>query len=99
MTGVPIDSNVGGYFGPYLKFGGWDALEVQGKLEEAAGQYREVIRSEPKTAIVYVSLGAVLEKQGKTGEAEVQYREALKIDTNAGEARSRLNAVLQRRKK
>ncbi len=31
MTGVPIDSNVGGYFGPYLKFGGWDALEVQGK--------------------------------------------------------------------
>lgn len=33
MTGVPIDSNVGGYFGPYLKFGGWDALEVQGKAE------------------------------------------------------------------
>ncbi|GAB1457962.1 hypothetical protein MASR2M48_32700 [Spirochaetota bacterium] len=31
MTGVPIDSNVGGYFGPYLKFGGWDALEIQGK--------------------------------------------------------------------
>jgi aldehyde:ferredoxin oxidoreductase len=31
MTGVPIDSNVGGYFGPFLKFGGWDALEVQGK--------------------------------------------------------------------
>jgi len=37
MTGVPIDSNVGGYFGPYLKFGGWDALEVQGKSD------REVI--------------------------------------------------------
>ncbi len=33
MTGVPIDSNVGGYFGPYLKFGGWDALEVQGKAD------------------------------------------------------------------
>ncbi|HAW85394.1 MAG: aldehyde:ferredoxin oxidoreductase [Spirochaetes bacterium GWD1_61_31] len=31
MTGVPIDSNVGGFFGPYLKFGGWDALELQGK--------------------------------------------------------------------
>mgnify|MGYP005841096451 FL=1 len=30
-TGVPIDSNVGGFFGPYLKFGGWDALELQGK--------------------------------------------------------------------
>ncbi len=33
MTEVPIDSNVGGYFGPYLKFGGWDALELQGKSD------------------------------------------------------------------
>jgi aldehyde:ferredoxin oxidoreductase len=33
MTGVPIDSNVGGFFGPYLKFGGWDAMEIQGKAE------------------------------------------------------------------
>ena len=31
LTGIVIDSNVGGYFGPYLKFAGWDALEVQGK--------------------------------------------------------------------
>jgi aldehyde:ferredoxin oxidoreductase len=31
LTGIVIDSNVGGYFGPYLKFSGWDALEVQGK--------------------------------------------------------------------
>ncbi len=33
MTDIPIDSNVGGYFGPYLKFSGWDALELQGKAE------------------------------------------------------------------
>jgi aldehyde:ferredoxin oxidoreductase len=33
LTGVVVDSNVGGYFGPYLKFAGWDALEVQGKPE------------------------------------------------------------------
>jgi len=33
LTGSVIDSNVGGYFGPYLKFAGWDALEVQGKAE------------------------------------------------------------------
>ena len=30
-TGIPIDSNVGGYFGPYLKFSGFDALQVVGK--------------------------------------------------------------------
>src|SRR6056297_1058310 len=34
MTDIPIDSNVGGYIGPYLKFSGWDGLEVQGKAKE-----------------------------------------------------------------
>ena len=33
-TGIVIDSNVGGYFGPYLKFSGFDALELQGKAEK-----------------------------------------------------------------
>jgi aldehyde:ferredoxin oxidoreductase len=30
-TGSVMDSNVGGYFGPYLKFSGFDAIEVQGE--------------------------------------------------------------------
>ncbi len=34
LTDIPIDSNVGGYFGPFLKFAGWDALEIQGKAEK-----------------------------------------------------------------
>ncbi|HLO67137.1 MAG TPA: aldehyde ferredoxin oxidoreductase C-terminal domain-containing protein [Holophaga sp.] len=34
QTGIPIDSNVGGHFGPFLKFSGFDALELQGKAEE-----------------------------------------------------------------
>ena len=33
LTNIPIDSNVGGYFGPYLKFSGYDAMEIQGKAE------------------------------------------------------------------
>ena len=33
-TGSIIDSNVGGHFGPLLKFAGWDAMEVQGKAEK-----------------------------------------------------------------
>jgi len=32
-TGSVVDSNVGGYVGPYLKFSGWDALEIQGKAD------------------------------------------------------------------
>jgi aldehyde:ferredoxin oxidoreductase len=34
LTDIPIDSNVGGYFGPYFKFSGFDALEIQGKAAE-----------------------------------------------------------------
>jgi len=34
LTDNVIDSNVGGYFGPYLKFAGWDAFELQGKSDE-----------------------------------------------------------------
>jgi aldehyde:ferredoxin oxidoreductase len=37
QTEIPIDSNVGGYYGPLLKFSGFDALELQGKSD------REVI--------------------------------------------------------
>jgi aldehyde:ferredoxin oxidoreductase len=34
LTGIPVDCNVGGHFGPYTKFSGWDALEIQGRAEE-----------------------------------------------------------------
>lgn len=34
LTNVVIDSNVGGHFGPLLKFAGWDALEIQGKAQQ-----------------------------------------------------------------
>ncbi|MBW6491773.1 MAG: hypothetical protein K0B15_11340 [Lentimicrobium sp.] len=34
QTDIVIDSNVGGYFGPFLKFCGFDALELQGKTDK-----------------------------------------------------------------
>jgi aldehyde:ferredoxin oxidoreductase len=34
LTENVIDSNVGGYFAPFLKFSGFDAFEVQGKAAE-----------------------------------------------------------------
>ena len=33
-TNIICDSNVGGFFGPYLKFAGFDALEIQGKAKD-----------------------------------------------------------------
>jgi aldehyde:ferredoxin oxidoreductase len=34
LTGSVMDSNVGGYFGPYLKFAGFDAMQIQGKSDQ-----------------------------------------------------------------
>ena len=31
LTGAPVDSNVGGYFGPYKKFAGFDVIQIDGK--------------------------------------------------------------------
>lgn len=33
QTDIAIDSNVGGYFGPFMKFSGFDAIELQGKAK------------------------------------------------------------------
>jgi aldehyde:ferredoxin oxidoreductase len=33
QTNSVIDSNVGGFFGPFLKFSGFDSIELQGKAE------------------------------------------------------------------
>ncbi len=33
LTKSIMDSNGGGHFGPFLKFAGWDALEIQGKSD------------------------------------------------------------------
>jgi aldehyde:ferredoxin oxidoreductase len=34
QTDSVMDSNVGGFFGPFLKFSGFDALEIQGKSDK-----------------------------------------------------------------
>jgi aldehyde:ferredoxin oxidoreductase len=51
LTDIPIDSNVGGFFGPFLKFSGFDAIEIQGKAEKDVivfidGIHHKVIISE-----------------------------------------------------
>ncbi|MFX0029914.1 MAG: aldehyde ferredoxin oxidoreductase family protein [Candidatus Hermodarchaeota archaeon] len=51
LTSIIVDSNVGGYFGPYLKFSGFDALEIQGKAQEEVIIYIDgvegVVKIEP----------------------------------------------------
>ncbi len=53
-----MDSNVGGHFGPYMKFSGFDALELQGKansnniiiLIDGVKQYHQHHRSAGRTS-------------------------------------------------
>ncbi len=33
QTDIPIDSNVGGYYGPFVKFAGFEGIEIQGKAK------------------------------------------------------------------
>jgi aldehyde:ferredoxin oxidoreductase len=57
LTNIVIDSNVGGYYGPYLKFAGWDAIEIQGKAEEPVvvvvdgNEGRVTIETAPKESV------------------------------------------------
>jgi hypothetical protein len=56
-TGSVMDCNVGGYFGPYLKFAGFDAMMVIGKAEEEvivyldAINHRVTVETAPKESI------------------------------------------------
>lgn len=43
QTEIPIDSNVGGFFGPFLKLAGYDAIEIQGKADKDVVIYVDAI--------------------------------------------------------
>lgn len=57
QTDQVIDSNVGGFFGPFLKFAGFDALELQGKAEKDVIIYIDGINH--KVEIIDAPLEAV----------------------------------------
>src|SRR5277367_3732942 len=50
------------------------ALEQQGKLDEAVQAWRAIIQKDPKDANALASLGVVLSRQQKYGEAASAYR-------------------------
>jgi Flp pilus assembly protein TadD len=55
------------------------ALFREGRLEEAAAQYREALRIYPAYPDAHNNLGDTLFQQGRTEEATAQYLEALRI--------------------
>ncbi|MCB2178500.1 aldehyde:ferredoxin oxidoreductase [bacterium] len=56
-TKIVVDSNVGGYYGPYLKFAGWDAIELQGIADKEVIVY--VDGTEGKVQIIEAPMETV----------------------------------------
>jgi len=56
-----------------------NALQKQGKLEEAIESYRKAIEIQPDYIYAHNGLGNVLREQGKFGEAIEAYRKAIEI--------------------
>jgi eukaryotic-like serine/threonine-protein kinase len=57
-----------------------NALDSQGKLDEAIAEYRKAIDLDPKYPYAHCNLGNVLAKQNKPDEAIAEYRKAIDLD-------------------
>jgi aldehyde:ferredoxin oxidoreductase len=93
VTNVVIDSNVGGHFGPLLKFAGWDALEIQGKADQdvivvidgPAG--RVTIEEAPDVPVDTHLVGHWLIEQMAEKEEDRQFMSVVSAGTGAEHAR------------
>jgi tetratricopeptide (TPR) repeat protein len=73
------------------------ALLEQGKLDEAIGQFEEVVQVEPDYADGHINLGAALEKKGQSDEAIRQYEAALRLRPDSAAAHKSLGAALDKK--
>jgi protein O-GlcNAc transferase len=64
-----------------------NALQAQGKLQEAAASYRRALSHKPDYAEAHVNLGNALREQGQSAEAAASYQRALVLDRDNTEAR------------
>jgi superkiller protein 3 len=71
-----------------------NALQHQGKLEEAVAEFRTAIRLRPDLVGANHNLGVALDERGKTQEALVAFREAIRLDPDNGAVHNSLALVL-----
>ncbi len=78
-TGSVMDSNVGGHFGPLLKFAGFDAIELQGKAPEDvlvvidARRHRVSVEAAPHEAVNSYDLAEQLHHMYADSPDELQH--------------------------
>ena len=71
-----------------------NALEDQGRLDEAIAHYTEALRIDPGLADSYNNIGLALTKLGKSDEATTNFLKAIKISPNYAAAHYNLGTVL-----
>jgi len=71
-----------------------DALQSQGKLDQAAQQYRQALTVVPDNYEAHSSLGNVLDKQGLPEEALKEFRLSLAIEPNQAQAHFKIGRIL-----
>lgn len=77
-TGSVMDCNVGGHFGPLLKFAGFDSLEIQGKAKEDVlliidgKRHRVTIETAPHEAVNSIELMEQLHHMYAENREELQ---------------------------
>jgi aldehyde:ferredoxin oxidoreductase len=78
LTGSVMDCNVGGHFGPLLKFAGFDALEVRGKASEFVmlvidgDAHRVTLETAPHEALDSYDVASQLHRMYARTPAELQ---------------------------
>jgi tetratricopeptide (TPR) repeat protein len=70
------------------------ALDAQGKLDQAMAHYAEALRLDPHYATAHKHLGLDLEEQGKLDQAIDHYAEALRLEPHYAEAHNNLGVAL-----
>lgn len=70
------------------------ALDQQGRLEEAVLQYNKALQIKPEFAMAHNNLGAALSRQGKLKKAIYHFNEAVEIHPDYTQARNNLATVL-----
>jgi tetratricopeptide (TPR) repeat protein len=76
-----------------------NALDAQGKLDEAVKQYEQAIARQPDHAVVHDNLANTFFKQGKDAEAEAAYRKAASLDPTLTSSRFYLGILLLKKGK
>jgi tetratricopeptide (TPR) repeat protein len=71
-----------------------EALVLEGDSEQAATEFKQVIRLKPDLPVAHFNLGLVLLKLGQTGPAIAEFKETLRLDPQNQSAKDAISKIL-----